>query len=205
MALKDIKAMITKFFHQLKIECFALASLIITSYPDTALGIYLRKKYWSKKFKIPNLRHIGKGAQINSRDRLVIGNNFILGNNAVIENVDSKGCFIGDYVGIARGSYLKTADHNLSDIDTPFMDQGHIAKSISYKDTEYSVIIEDNVWIGANCIILSGANIGQGAVISAGSVVSSEIPPYCIAVGNPARVVINRKKTKEIIEEKKNG
>jgi acetyltransferase-like isoleucine patch superfamily enzyme len=35
--------------------------------------------------------------------------------------------------------------------------------------------------------------------------VSSEIPPYCIAVGNPARVVINRKKTKEIIEEKKNG
>lgn len=197
--------MIAKFLFHFKNECFALASLLITSYPDTAVGIFLRKKYWSKKFKISNLRHIGKGAIINSRDKLVIGNNFILGNNAVIENVDSYGCFIGDFVGIARGSYIKTADHNLSDIDTPFMNQGHVAKSISYKDNEYSVIIEDNVWIGANCIILSGARIGQGAVISAGSVVSSVIPPYCIAVGNPARVVVNRKKTKEIIEEKKNG
>ncbi|MDB9976110.1 hypothetical protein OAE24_08100, partial [Candidatus Thioglobus sp.] len=91
--------MIMRVFSLIKTEFFALFSAFVVGYPDTVLGIYFRKKYWSKKFNISNIRHIGKGAYINSRDRLVIGNNFILGNNAVIENVDSDGCFIGNFVG----------------------------------------------------------------------------------------------------------
>jgi acetyltransferase-like isoleucine patch superfamily enzyme len=51
------------------------------------------------------------------------------------------------------------------------------------------VAIEDNVWIGANSIILPGVKIGAGSVISAGSVVSRNIPPMVIAMGNPAVVV----------------
>jgi maltose O-acetyltransferase len=55
-------------------------------------------------------------------------------------------------------------------------------------------VIEDNVWIGANCILLTGTFIGMGSVIGAGSVVRSAIPPFSIAAGNPARVVANREK-----------
>ncbi|MEM9219323.1 MAG: acyltransferase [Cyanobacteria bacterium P01_F01_bin.150] len=51
------------------------------------------------------------------------------------------------------------------------------------------ILIEDDVFIGARSIILKGVTIGQGSVIGAGSVVTKNIPPYSIAVGNPCRVV----------------
>lgn len=54
------------------------------------------------------------------------------------------------------------------------------------------VIIGNDVWIGRNALILSGAQIGDGAVIGAGAVVAGKIPPYSIAVGNPARVIKQR-------------
>lgn len=51
------------------------------------------------------------------------------------------------------------------------------------------IIIEDEVWINFNCIILKGVKIGRGAIIGAGSVVTKDIPPYTLAVGNPAKVI----------------
>ena len=52
-----------------------------------------------------------------------------------------------------------------------------------------STVIGNDVWIGCNCVVLSGISIGTGAVIGAGSVVTRNIPPYAIAYGNPARVM----------------
>lgn len=49
--------------------------------------------------------------------------------------------------------------------------------------------IEDNVWIGINCIVLPGVTIGKGSVIAAGSVVVKDIPPMSVAGGNPAKVI----------------
>lgn len=51
------------------------------------------------------------------------------------------------------------------------------------------VIIEDDVWIGANCQILKGVKIGARSVIGAGSVVTKSIPPDCVAAGNPCRMI----------------
>lgn len=51
------------------------------------------------------------------------------------------------------------------------------------------VILEDNVWLGDRVLVLPGVRIGEGAVVGAGSVVVKDIPPGCVAVGNPARVV----------------
>lgn len=55
--------------------------------------------------------------------------------------------------------------------------------------TKGDVIIGSDVWIGAGAVILSGVTIGDGAIIGASSVVAKNIPPYAVAVGNPARVV----------------
>ncbi len=52
-----------------------------------------------------------------------------------------------------------------------------------------AVHIDDDVWIGANCIIMPGVTIGAGSVIAAGSVVTRDVPSMCIAGGNPARVI----------------
>ncbi|HZF61822.1 MAG TPA: DapH/DapD/GlmU-related protein, partial [Desulfovibrio sp.] len=45
------------------------------------------------------------------------------------------------------------------------------------------------VWIGMNCLILKGVTIGEGAIIGAGSVVTRDVPPFCLAAGSPARVL----------------
>ena len=55
--------------------------------------------------------------------------------------------------------------------------------------TSKKTTIGNDVWIGANAIILAGVNIGDGAVVGAGAVVTKDVPPYSVAVGNPAKVV----------------
>lgn len=93
-------------------------------------------------------------------------------------------CSIGDEV-----SFILGLDHELKRISTyPFRVKifgDDYIEAISKGD----IVIKDDVWIGHNATILSGVTIGQGAVIAAGAVVSTDIPPYAIAAGVPARVV----------------
>ena len=51
------------------------------------------------------------------------------------------------------------------------------------------ITIEDNAWIGGGAILLPGVTIGKGSVVGAGSVVTRDVPQYCVAVGNPCRVI----------------
>ena len=57
------------------------------------------------------------------------------------------------------------------------------------KLTVRNVVIEDGVWLGQRVCVLSGVTIGAHSIIGANSVVTKNIPPYCIAVGAPARVI----------------
>ncbi len=186
--------MIKRLVKLIKREVLGFIVIIIHGYPDGSIGNRIRKYYCYKKYQILDILYIGRNSRITSTDKLIIGKNFILGEGAVIENSNSNGCYIGNFVGIARGSYIRTANHNFDDIDVPWMHQGHLAKKINYKNSVYSIVIEDNVWIGSNAILLSGAHIGIGVIVSAGSVVSSKIPEYSIVSGNPARIIANRKK-----------
>lgn len=79
----------------------------------------------------------------------------------------------------------------------------HIGQFLSGRneDNEYKdIIVEEDVWIGINVTLLSGAHIGRGAIIGASSVVTKEIPPYAVAVGNPAKVIKFKWSIDEIIE-----
>ncbi|WP_366917697.1 DapH/DapD/GlmU-related protein [uncultured Pseudokineococcus sp.] len=57
---------------------------------------------------------------------------------------------------------------------------------------ERPIVIDDDVWIGAACILLPGRRVGRGAVVGAGSVVTRDVPPYTVVAGNPAVVVRRR-------------
>ena len=64
------------------------------------------------------------------------------------------------------------------------------------------VVIGDGVWIGLRCIIFPGVKIGDGSVVSAGSVVRSHVPPYSVVAGNPAKVMFRLKKPDQLAWEK---
>lgn len=66
-----------------------------------------------------------------------------------------------------------------------------VQRRIRTKGHTKPIVICDDVWIGANSIILPGVTVGQGAVIAAGSVVWEDVPPYAVAGGNPARVIFH--------------
>ena len=113
---------------------------------------------------------------------ITIGLNFYSDVNLTI--LDQGGVSIGDNVILGPNVNIYTASHPYNEVQR-------------IKGLEYAkpVKIYDNVWIGGNVTILPGVKINQGAIIGAGSVVTHDIPPYVIAVGNPCEVV--RSITKE--------
>ncbi len=65
----------------------------------------------------------------------------------------------------------------------------NVENRLNTKGKTKPVIIEDCVWIGAGCLILPGVRIGRGSVIAAGSIVTRDVPPMCLAGANPAQVI----------------
>jgi acetyltransferase-like isoleucine patch superfamily enzyme len=87
---------------------------------------------------------------------------------------------IGNNVNIAQNVVISGLNHNYENISETIIQQGV---------TTQPVIIEDDVWIGANSVVLSGIHIHKHCVIGAGSIVTKNIPDYCVAVGNPAKII----------------
>jgi acetyltransferase-like isoleucine patch superfamily enzyme len=81
----------------------------------------------------------------------------------------------------ANGCYITDASHRFDDPDRPVTWQGFTSKGPTR--------IGDNVWCGVNVVVTTGVTIGDRCVIGANSVVTSDIPPYSVAAGVPARVI----------------
>lgn len=109
---------------------------------------------------------------------------------------------IGNYTSIARG-FIVGLGHPMDLLTAspvawrPWMPGCEFPGRTTY-DYENSRIGSD-VWIGANVVMIAGVTIGDGCIIGAGSIVTKDIPPYSVAVGNPCRV-IRQRFTPEIIE-----
>ena len=83
-----------------------------------------------------------------------------------------------------------TGDHRIDIIGKYIID---VSDAEKLPGNDAAVVIEDDVWIGAHCIILKGVTIGARSIIGAGSVVTKSIPADCVAAGNPCRVIKNLK------------
>ncbi len=137
-------------------------------------------------FKL-RLKHMGKFVHIDYDCDFRYHSKISIGDNVTI----NRGCkFFGSYyskdVEIKIGSNVKIAPY------VKIFSAGHDHRKLDLPDNAKSVVIEDFVWIGGNCIVLPGVTIGEGAIIGAGAIVSKDIPPWTIAVGNPAKVINNR-------------
>lgn len=126
-----------------------------------------------------NQVNIGKSVDISFG--VSVGNNVGFGDYSKI----GKDTFFGSDIMMGPDCYIYSVNHKKDRTDIPMTKQGN--------DDVKPVVIEDDVWIGARVIIIPGVKIGRGSVIGAGSIVTKDVPEYCIVAGNPARIVRRRK------------
>ena len=115
---------------------------------------------------------------------LKIGRNVEISNGCVITSHDT-GTFIGDDCLIGPNVSIIGNNYHYDRLDVPIRLQG--------KSSAKGIRIADNVWIGAGCVILDGADIGAGSILTPNSVISGRIPEGSIAQGNPAKVIFTRR------------
>lgn len=108
---------------------------------------------------------IGEGSEIGMFSRVASKNSVVIGSNVIT----GPNVFIADY------------NHEYRKVETPIKKQGIT--------TDGAIKIGKDSWIGTNVVIVGKVTIGKGTVIGANSVVTKDIPDYCVAVGNPCRVI----------------
>jgi acetyltransferase-like isoleucine patch superfamily enzyme len=86
---------------------------------------------------------------------------------------------IGSHVNLAQGITVTALNHNFDNPQLRIDEQGV---------STHPVTIGDDVWIGANAVVLPGVTIGSHSVIAAGAVVTKDIPPHSLAAGVPATI-----------------
>jgi acetyltransferase-like isoleucine patch superfamily enzyme len=164
-----------------------------------------RPRLWIKWFINPFYHKKGKGTCVRRRTRMdvVPWNKFELGAYSTIEDFSAINngvgsviigdktkiglsntiigpVIIGNNIRLAQNITLSGLNHNYQDVCLPIHVQGVSTSPI---------VIEDDTWIGANVVVLAGVKIGKHSIIAAGSVVTKDIPPFSVAVGNPARII----------------
>lgn len=112
----------------------------------------------------------------NAVGDVIIGDHTRIGlHNTIIGPVD-----IGNHVNLAQGITVTALNHNFSDTNKRIDEQGVSTNPVT---------IEDDVWIGANAVILPGVTIGEHCVVAAGAVVTKDVPPHSLVAGVPAKVI----------------
>lgn len=164
-----------------------------------------RPRWWVRTFMNPFYHKRGKRTIIRSTARMDVlpFHQFIMNNGAVIEDfsvvnngmgdvIIGKDSFIGlsnviigpveigNHVILAQHVVISGLNHGYTDVDMPIKDQ---------PCTFQKITIGDDCWIGANVTITAGITIGRHVVVAGGSVVTKSIPDYCVAGGNPARIL----------------
>ena len=113
---------------------------------------------------------------------IVIGKNCYFGRNNHISSINS--IIIGD--SLLTGRNVTIIDNNHGSIEYEYMIVPPLERRMVSKG---SVVIGNNVWIGDKATILAGVRIGDGAIVAANSVVTKDIPDYCVVGGNPAKIL----------------
>lgn len=143
------------------------------------------KIYWSVRMDTPPYRRFSLGRQSvvedfscinNAVGDVVIGDHTRIGlHNTIIGPVT-----IGNHVNLAQGVVVTALNHNFNNPSLHIDQQGVSTNSVK---------IEDDVWIGANAVVLPGVTVGRHSVVAAGAVVTRDVPPGTVVAGIPAKVI----------------
>ena len=130
-----------------------------------------------RKFSLGDYSVVESYACINNAvGDVMIGDHTRIGlHNTIIGPV-----IIGNHVNLAQGITVTALNHNFEDSEKRIDEQG-VSTS--------AVIIEDDIWIGANAVVLPGVTIGHHSVVAAGAIVTKDVPPHSLVAGVPAKVI----------------
>jgi acetyltransferase-like isoleucine patch superfamily enzyme len=116
---------------------------------------------------------------IGDEGRLSIGEGCFLNRGVMVAVMDRVE--IGDHTMLANNCFVGDANHRYDDPELPITWQGFTSKGPTR--------IGSNCWLGVNCVVTSGVTIGDRCVIGSNSVVTTDIPPWSVAAGSPAKVL----------------
>lgn len=154
--------------------------------------------YIGRRVHFVNGQKIKFGTNVSIRPDcdLFASNVFEIGDNSDIgtRNRIAGDVIIGKSVLFGPDNYICSKDHCYRDINVPIMNQGAYSPS---HNGHKELIIGDGSWIGTHVAVIGDVHIGKNCVIGANSVVTKDVPDYCVVVGNPARII------KRFDEEKK--
>ena len=130
-----------------------------------------------RKFSLGDYSVIESFSCINNAvGDVIIGDHTRIGlHNTIIGPVT-----IGHHVNLAQGITVTALNHNFADSDKRIDEQGVSTNP---------VVIEDDIWIGANAVVLPGVTIGHHSVVAAGAVVTKNVPPHSLVAGVPAKII----------------
>ncbi|SEM68570.1 Hexapeptide repeat of succinyl-transferase [Prevotella sp. ne3005] len=130
-----------------------------------------------RKFSLGDYSVIESYACINNAvGDVMIGDHTRIGlHNTIIGPV-----IIGSHVNLAQGITITALNHNFENSKKRIDEQG-VSTS--------AVVIEDDIWIGANAVVLPGVTIGHHSVVAAGAVVTKDVPPHSLVAGVPAKII----------------
>lgn len=177
--------LIIQFYTGFKKRCFK-------TFGDSMIHPCVTRIVGGKYIKIGSHTELSRGLTITAFDRhntqkftpfISIGNYCSIGEYAHITACGS--ILIGN--GVLTGKHILITDNSHGYLDS-IQDLELIPqkRNLSIKG---NIIVEDNVWIGSNVTILGNVTIGRGSVVAANSVVTKDVPPYCIVAGVPSRIV----------------
>jgi acetyltransferase-like isoleucine patch superfamily enzyme len=166
---------------------FALPKLFITAYAYARYRAFISPR---AEVEIGRNLALGTGSVVgsfskvkSSSGRLMIGERTMIATNCFLA-AGAGGLHIGKHVLVDPNVSIVAVNYKYDRLDVPFLDQGQTSKGIQ---------IGDNVWLGAGSVVLDGADVGSGAIVTPNSTVSGRVPPNTIVQGNPAAVVFTRR------------
>lgn len=158
--------------------------------PRTYLHAF-RLAHFSAYSHVQQTRRLHRGPGVSfapnvsfrNAERIWIGEGSHIGEHSVIWAGNSTGRVVLGKKALLAPNVTITASNYGIERGTPVMDQPKL---------EADVVIGDDVWLGANTVVLAGVTVGEGAIIAAGAVVTKDVPPFTIAGGVPAKVIGER-------------
>ncbi len=147
-----------------------------------------KKHFFRKKWRKTNSHNLTEAFNIFDPNFVKVGKH-TYGSLFVLNFSNKYKLEIGNYCSIGPGVIFSVcSDHQFNRISTYPM-KVKVCGDEYEATSKGDIVIKDDVWIGANSIVLSGITIDQGAVIAAGSIVTKDVPPYAIVAGNPAKII----------------